>query len=107
MDVGLSQTMPSVKVALATRTIPLREYWITTGAALLFDADTDYPRALHRMERDYPQMGSDQLRSLSIVRACIEAGAPEHMKYKKPRREPRMHFKRRRNDVRQELLPAR
>src|SRR5437867_13072761 len=105
MDLAFSQSFPCDTVALATRTIPLGEFWMTGGAALPIDSETDVLAALRRIEHDRrkPLEGPAMI-ALSITRACLTAGAADHIAYAvpqaapgKPRREPRWPgFKRRR-----------
>jgi hypothetical protein len=42
MDVGFSRGGAQPGLALATRTIPMGDYWITTGAALPINSETAY-----------------------------------------------------------------
>lgn len=105
MDRAFSQSFPCGTVALATRTISLGEFWMTGGAGLPIDCETDVPAALRQIEsgRREPLEGPAVV-ALSIVRACLAAGAADHIAYavsqaapRKPRREPRWPgFKRRR-----------
>jgi hypothetical protein len=105
MDLAFSQSFPSGIVGLATRTISLGEFWMTSGAPLPIDAETDVEGALGQIESD-PRAPFDgqAMIALSIVRACLAAGAADHIVYrgpqkapKMPRREPRWPgFKRRR-----------
>src|ERR1039458_2819822 len=105
MDLALSQSVPSVDVALATRTIPLGEYWMTGGAGLPVSSKKSILDALRRVdsEHDQPLEGPGGV-ALSIARACLAAGAADYVTYespeansRKPRRQPRWPgFKRRR-----------
>ncbi|HXB74506.1 MAG TPA: hypothetical protein VNY05_40095 [Candidatus Acidoferrales bacterium] len=98
MDVAFSRSAEQ-GYALATRTIPLGEYWITTGAALPMGSRDAMKAAVRRMDRSprpKAMQGPGSL-SLSMVRACLDTGAAEYIVYEtaKPnRREPR-HFTRR------------
>jgi len=105
MDLAFSQSFPCGTAAIATRTIPLGEFWMTGGAGLPIDSETDILDALRRIESDCrePHEGPAII-ALSIVRACLAAGAADHIAYALPqtaprklRREPRWPgFKRRR-----------
>lgn len=94
MDLAFSHTFPCDGGALATRTIPLGEFWMTSGAALPIDSETNVLGAMRQLEggRLAPSRGS-AIVALSIVRACLAAGAADHVAYarvpaapKKPRR---------------------
>lgn len=105
MDLAMSQNVPSVHAALATRTIPLGEYWMTGGAGLPISSKKSILDALLRIEGEYdkPLKGPGGV-ALPIARACLAAGAADYITYesaeaslRKPRREPRWPgFKRRR-----------
>lgn len=98
MDTGLSRTAPGGGV-LATRTIPLGPYSMTGGAGLPVTSGESLKNALKQIEKG-AKLGEFQgsnSASLWIVRACLDAGAAEHIAYELPkakRREPR-HFTRR------------
>jgi hypothetical protein len=97
MDLAFSQSFPCGTAALATRTIPLGEFWMTGGAALPIDSDTDVLGALRRIEDNHREsVEGPAIIALSIIRACLTAGAADHIVYaapqpapRKPRREPR------------------
>jgi hypothetical protein len=105
MDLALSQSVPNVNAALATRTIPLGEYWMTSGAGLPVSSKKSILDALRRIDTEHyqPLEGPGGV-ALSIARACLAAGAADHITYesteassRKPRRQPRWPgFKRRR-----------
>ena len=105
MDLAMSQRLPSINAALATRTIPLGEYWMTGGAGLPVSSKKSMLDALRQIESQYcnPLEGPGGV-ALPIARACLAAGAADHITYesmeassKKPRRQPRWPgFKRRR-----------
>jgi hypothetical protein len=102
MDLALSRSLGSGAaargMALATRTLPLGDYSMTTGAFLPIhsrEAFKNMPRAEGGLFK-----GPGGI-ALSIVRACLAAGAADWVGYepvatKKARTEPRMRFKRRR-----------
>lgn len=97
MDLALSQSVPSGKAALATRTLPLGDYWMTTGAGLPIHSGMDIQAALRQVQSRRREPGEGPaIVALSIVRACLAAGAAAQVAYagpqaalKKPRREPR------------------
>jgi hypothetical protein len=106
MDVALSETLVGANAALATRTIPLGEYWMTDGAGLPINSKKAVLEALDRIateKRKLPE-GPGAV-SLTIVRACLAAGAADYVVYEgadtKPARswrQPRWPgFKRRRH----------
>jgi len=97
MDVGMSRN-PVAGFVLATRTIPLGEYWMTAGTGLPITR----PEIMKDAQRQFMERaGPDSLLSpadlsLGIVRACLDAGAAERVRYQIPKakREPR-HIPRR------------
>jgi hypothetical protein len=98
MDVAFSRTAEE-GAGLAARTIPLGEYWMTTGAGLPLGSREAMKDAVRRMERGpIPKaMQGPASLSLKIVRACLDTGAAEYIAYetaRPKRREPR-HFTRR------------
>jgi hypothetical protein len=98
MDLGLSRSA-SKGGALATRTIPLGEYWMTSGAGLPMASGEALQDAARRSERiPLPKaMRGPGGKTLAIVRACLDDGAAQHILYETAvpkRREPR-HFTRR------------
>lgn len=105
MDVAMSQNVPNVNAAMATRTIPLGEYWMTSGAGLPISSKKSILDALRRIDGEYDKRpeGASGV-ALPIARACLAAGAADYITYesaeaslRKPRREPRWPgFKRRR-----------
>ena len=105
MDLAMSRNVPSAHAALATRTLPLGEYWMTGGAGLPVCSKESILDALRRIqsENDKAFAGPGGV-ALSIARACLAAGAADHITYesaearsKKSRRQPRWPgFKRRR-----------
>jgi hypothetical protein len=88
MDLALSQSAKHANVAFATRTIPLGEYWMTTGACLPINSKKAALDALNRIARGKPKLlevsGSV---ALWIVRACLAAGA-DHVSYASIEAEP-------------------
>ncbi len=91
MDVSFSRNCPCGDVALATRTIPLGEYWMSGGAALPIDSETDFESALRRSVDELPDWCEEgAMLPIAIVRACLAAGAAEHVSYATPKAKPRM-----------------
>jgi hypothetical protein len=97
MDLAMSQSAPSGNAALATRTIPLGEYWMTAGAGLPVSSKESILDALRGIdsERYKPLEGPGGM-ALSIARACLAAGAADYITYasmeansRNPRRQPR------------------
>jgi len=106
MDLAFSRTLAGAPTAIATRTVPLGDYWMTTGAALPIDRETDAAASLRQLQAEHGEaLEGPRLLPLGIVRACLAAGAAEHIVYaapqappRKARREPRWPgFKRRRH----------
>lgn len=84
MDLALSRSLPSGKAALATRTIPLGEYSMTSGAGLPINSEKTV-QALSRIgvgKRDSRE-GPGSV-ALGIVRACLAGGAGHYVKYQTP-----------------------
>src|SRR5258708_9110403 len=84
MDLALSRSLPSGEAALATRTIPLREDSLTSGAGLPLNSRKTV-QALSRIgsgTRDSRQ-GPCSV-ALLIVRACLPAGAPHSINSQTP-----------------------
>ncbi|MGA3239484.1 MAG: hypothetical protein ABSG03_24680 [Bryobacteraceae bacterium] len=108
MDLAMSRSLGSGEArrgtALATRTITLGEYWMTTGAFLPIPSKEVFQKAIIRADSAKHELlqGPGGV-ALSIVRACLASGAAEHVAYepvktqsRRPRIEPRFQFKRRR-----------
>lgn len=105
MDLAMSQSVPGVNAALATRTIPLGEYWMTGGAGLPVRSKQSIPDAFRRIGKEHPPTleGPGGV-ALPIARACLADGAADFIIYestdenwRKPHRQPRWPgFKRRR-----------
>lgn len=90
MDLAISLSFPCDGGALATRTIPLGEFWMTSGAALPIDSETDVLGAMRQLERDRRAPPRDSsIVALSIVRACLAAGAADHVVYARVREAPK------------------
>jgi hypothetical protein len=97
MDLALSQNNPSGNAALATRTIPLGEYWMTGGAGLPISSKKSILDALCRIGTEhYKPLEGPGAVALSIARACLAAGAADYITYesmearsRKHRRQPR------------------
>ena len=87
MDINLSRNSPGLPLALATRTIPLEGFWITGGAPLVMDARTA-ELALYRLEKAKVLVGNALVAphkmALIVVRACLESGAAEHVRFEDP-----------------------
>jgi hypothetical protein len=88
MDIALSQTLPAARAALATRIIPLGRYSMTSGAGLPLQSETDFAHALSKGERGKKSMADPSGISLSIVRACLDRGAANNIRYEEPIRRP-------------------
>jgi hypothetical protein len=105
MDLGLSRSLGGGEAALATRTIPLGEYWMTGGAGLPITSRKAIQHAFSRADSGKHKLleGPGGL-ALLIVRALLADGVADHVAYetvgtqsRKPRIEPRFPgFKRRR-----------
>jgi hypothetical protein len=86
MDFHLSQTMArGFQGLLATRTAPLRGYWITTGAPLPVGDRKTGEMLLKTVRQgnlleDRTSAGEHKL-ATAIIRACLDSGAAEHIRY--------------------------
>ena len=100
MDLGLSQSAKGPNAALATRTIPLGEYWMTGGAGLPINSKKAALDALSRIESgNQKSLEGPGSVTLLIVRACLAAGAANYVTYasaeaksREPRRRPRRRW---------------
>jgi hypothetical protein len=84
MDIALSNNAPNdVQVALATRTIPLDGYWMTTGAALPLGDQKTCEAVIREIKRLGPELTEvePQKLALRMIRACLDCGAAEHVRY--------------------------
>ena len=90
MDFGLSQSAKGASAAFATRTIPLGEYWMATGAGLPISSKEAALDALGQItsgkQKSFEGPGSVALR---IVRACLAAGAAGYVTYASAEPKPR------------------
>jgi hypothetical protein len=86
MDIHLSRTMAhGLGGLLATRTAPLGGYWITTGAPLPVGDRKTGEMLLETIRRgnlfeDTTSAGEHKL-ATAIIRACLDSGAAEHVRY--------------------------
>jgi len=82
MDLGLSQTAKDANAAFATRTIPLGEYWMTSGAGLPITSKKTLLHALSRIESEKSKsLEAPGSVALWVVRVCLSAGAAGHVTY--------------------------
>jgi len=83
MDQSFSRSLGKGSAVLATRTVPLGEFWMTGGAALpVLSADALEPTLIQAdklLARD--SMNGPRAFTTAIVRACLDAGAAEHVVY--------------------------
>lgn len=103
MDLGLSRNASVEGGAIATRTLPLGEYWMTGGAGLPVSSKMDIEGAFLQIVREHPTIQHGQSAvPLAIVRACLAAGVAEHLRYetesslKKPQRQSNLPPRKRR-----------
>jgi hypothetical protein len=83
MDVALSTCAKKGGPLMATRTIPLGEYWATTGAGLTIGnmkTSEAVLRVIKRLAPDQSRVHSHKL-ELAILRTCLDHGEAEHMSY--------------------------
>lgn len=80
MDLGLSQSAKDANAVFATRTIPLGEYWMTSGAGLPINSKQAARQALSRIESEKSKwLEAPDSVALWVVRACLSAGAADHV----------------------------
>jgi hypothetical protein len=90
MDMAFSRIPNSAGAMLATRTMPLGEYWMTGGAALPVNNPKAVRRALDGVEdRERKSFEDPDSVALFVVRACLATGAAGHIRYEGGEREPR------------------
>ncbi|MGA7240728.1 MAG: hypothetical protein WBY44_33900 [Bryobacteraceae bacterium] len=94
MDLAISQGVTNSNVALATRTIPLGEYWMTGGAGLPINSQESAVDALRQIARDLgkPPQGARGV-ALTVARACLAAGAASHVRYESAEASPKASAK--------------
>jgi hypothetical protein len=100
MDLAMSRCLDKGSAALATRTISLGEYSMTNGAFLPINSK-EAVQNLGRAHGKHELLEGPGGVALSIVRACLAAGAADWVAYQPVRKriEPRHRFKRRRRPV--------
>ena len=82
MDISFSRTTDWSRMALATRTIPIGEFWMSGGAALPLTNKASTLQALSDLNLDKHKIFSGPGgRALMIVRTCLEAGVADHVRY--------------------------
>jgi hypothetical protein len=101
MDTAMSQFDAVKDAMLATRTIPLGEYWMTGGAGLPVQPSESFSAAMKRIEEEAPELFEYGF-GLLVVRAALDCGAAENIRYagpsgppKKRRIEPKHQWRRR------------
>jgi len=90
MDLGLSHSAQDADAGFATRTIPLGEYSMTSGAGLPINSKKAALDALDRIASRKQKLleGSGSV-ALGIVRACLAAGAAGYVAYESAEAKPR------------------
>jgi len=79
MDVSMSHTPVAGRAALATRILPVNQYWITGGASLPITSANPDLRHIET-ERDKLLRTAGGI-SLRLIRSCLAAGAINHIHY--------------------------
>src|ERR1700686_1441318 len=78
----MRESNPSGDGALATRAIPLGEYWMTGGAALPISSKKTSLDALFRIGTgNYQPLQGPGAVALSIARACLADGVADYITY--------------------------
>jgi len=95
MDVGLSRSIPVGEAAFATRTIPLGEHWMTTGAGLPITSPEEMLKIWNRTKGENQRLleGPSAV-PLLIVRACLATGAADYVKYESVAKHPKKKARR-------------
>ena len=85
MDVSLSHTAQQGHPLLATRTVPLDGYWMTTGAGLPIGDKKTGREVVRKVEKllKAPPVDDHQV-ALTVLRACLDGGAAEYISYAGP-----------------------
>jgi hypothetical protein len=90
MDVGFSQTASIMRMAVATRIVPIENYWMTTGTPLPIRD----PALVHEIARNareiitetdsHENLAAEHSFILSTIRMCLKAGAADYIRYGTP-----------------------
>jgi hypothetical protein len=86
MDLALSNSVQIGQSLMATRTVPLDGYWMTTGAGLPISdrkIGEEVARELRRLLEAEPPVDPHKL-ALAILRKCLDCGAAEYVTYSGP-----------------------
>ena len=101
MDTAMSHGEDARGAVLATRTIPLGEYWMTGGAGVPVQPSKEFCAALKRIKENPPELAEYGF-GLLVVRAALDCGAADNIRYagasappKKRRIEPKHQWRRR------------
>jgi hypothetical protein len=88
MDLAMSRTFATGR-SIATRTLPLGEYWMTSGAGLPIGSQETIQDALSRIEgSEHALFKGPGSVALMIVRACLAVGAAGRVRYETPEAKP-------------------
>lgn len=85
MDIGLSQFAPGGDMAVVTRTVPIGDFWMTTGAALPTMPHDVRAEDICELARGTtaPANGAGGP-ALAVIRLCLSAGAASNVRYEDP-----------------------
>jgi hypothetical protein len=87
-DLAMSRTFATGR-SIAARTIPLGEYWMTSGAGLPIGSQETIQEALSRVEgSEHALLKGPGSVALTIVRACLAVGAADRVRYETPEEKP-------------------
>jgi hypothetical protein len=92
MDLAMSRTLGRAGTSLAARTIPLGEYWMTSGAGLPVISQETVLDALSRIEgTEHALLKGPGSVALMMVRACLAVGAADRIRYESAEAKPSKH----------------
>ena len=95
MDLGLSESANVPDAVFASRTVPLGEYSMTTGAGLPVNSKEAVLDALSRIEiGKHKALNGPGSVALLSVRACLAAGAAEYTTYESIEPKSKRHHRR-------------
>ena len=96
MDIALSKGVKDSRCVMATRTVPLDGYWMTTGAGLPITDGEEVVGEVRRLLKAVPPVDPHEM-ALAILRKCLDCGAAEYVTYSGPNawdqaKEPKNHL---------------
>jgi hypothetical protein len=91
MDLAFSRSLTTGGVALATRTVPLGDYWMTSGAALPITSTEDVKAAFQPNQHGNGARDARRSGRVAAVNCArlLKAGAAEYVEYAGPEARPK------------------